>query len=86
MEYLNFVCRRKSPVTGRKEVKHGIFEPYDNAYDRVWRVEREKELEEEKAARRLAKGATTDNINPQPANGKIGPPSERNVPQSHLKV
>lgn len=57
MEYLNFVCRRKSPITGRKEVKHGLQTPYDNDYDRIWRVKREKELEAEKLAKRAAMAA-----------------------------
>lgn len=54
LEYMRFVCHRKNPVTNRKEVKHGIYTSYENEYDKVWRVKRAKELEEEKAAKRAA--------------------------------
>ncbi len=57
LEYKSFVCRRRNPVTGKKEVKHGVYESYDNEYDKVWRVARENELERMKSERRKAKEA-----------------------------
>ena len=55
LEHKSFVCRRRNPNTGKKEVKHGVYESYDNDYDRVWKLEREKELERVKMERRKMK-------------------------------
>lgn len=54
LEHLKFVCHRKNPTSGKKEVKHGIYSSYDNDYDVVWRVHRAKQLEEEKKTKRAA--------------------------------